>query len=268
MGYTHYMSNIHPCMGLADDAIRIVDQAREEGLSICGPHGYDDPIITPARIALNGSADRDEDYETFVIEERNPNVKYHPNDFCKTARQPYDAVCTAILIAATTHGDEVGSDGSLTDWIDSGGVSLYERAIAPLTARQVLTIIDMIGDGMAGSGPNADSLARCSETVRTVASAFSNPRKVDIDADRDAMLGIEPDSIIKFLYEYETDGERWKRRSQYVIARFVTARKLDNGNIMLTTRPIRGDVTSEWLTSHISTSYSDDTPIVRVIAGV
>lgn len=122
MGYTHYFSGLQCTEELADfarTAIALSDVA------ICGPSGSGTAVICKDHILLNGSAERDEDYESFVL----PGYCY--NSFCKTARRPYDKVVTAILIDAIVikapGWDQICSDGEEVDWAAGGGVALFMR---------------------------------------------------------------------------------------------------------------------------------------------
>ena len=122
MGYTHYFSGLQCTEELADfarTAIALSDVA------ICGPSGSGTAVICKDRILLNGSAERDEDYESFVL----PGYFY--NSFCKTARRPYDKVLTAILIDAivlkVSGWENISSNGTEEDWAKGGGIALFMR---------------------------------------------------------------------------------------------------------------------------------------------
>ena len=79
--------------------------------------------MTDKVISLNGDKDLGEHCEDFVIYRQR---KGDSDDFCKTARMPYDKVVTAILIrAAQLLGDEymdksgrreIRSDGDWEEW--------------------------------------------------------------------------------------------------------------------------------------------------------
>lgn len=91
MGYTHYLRGLQCDAELADFAKAAVALS---DVQICGPTGTGTAVICEDSIKLNGSAERSEDYESFVL----PGIGC--DNFCKTARQPYDKVVTAILIDA------------------------------------------------------------------------------------------------------------------------------------------------------------------------
>ena len=122
MGYTHYFSGLQCNEELADFAKAAVALS---DVQICGPTGTGTAVICEDSIQLNGFAERDEDYESFIL------PGFSDNGFCKTARRPYDKVVTAILIAAiafkTPGWDQICSDGNEVDWVASGGVALFVR---------------------------------------------------------------------------------------------------------------------------------------------
>lgn len=122
MGYTHYFADLKVNAALADFA---KDAVKESGVAICGATGGEKPVINPTSIQLNGSAKKEEDYESFVL----PANGF--GGFCKTARRPYDSVVTAILIDAIVEKvdgwENISSDGDIDDWIESGGVDLFSR---------------------------------------------------------------------------------------------------------------------------------------------
>ena len=122
MGYTHYFSGLQCTEELADFARTAIELS---DVAICGPSGSGTAVICKDHILLNGSAERDEDYESFVL----PGHFY--NSFCKTARRPYDKVVTAILIDAIVlkvfGWENISSNGTEEDWAKGGGVALFMR---------------------------------------------------------------------------------------------------------------------------------------------
>ena len=115
MGYTHYFEKLEPDENLARITRKIVELGN---VAICGGLGEGEPIITKAKIWLNGSAEKGEDFETFLIEKINDkDVSFN---FCKTGMRPYDKVVTAILCSALylhCKGSEtISSDGNYGDW--------------------------------------------------------------------------------------------------------------------------------------------------------
>lgn len=137
MGYTHYFPGLKTNEIFAEGVRDIVAAAEELGIKVCGADGYGEPIVTGDLIALNGDAESGLDYESFVIDGEDGF------SFCKTARRPYDAVVTAILICAIVgefDGCEgIATDGGWDDWVSPGrhdgtgesrpnGFEVYERA--------------------------------------------------------------------------------------------------------------------------------------------
>lgn len=162
--YTHYFDNIAVDDLLAERARSIVDYAERDGISIRGGMGDGNPEITETHILLNGDASKGEDYESFHIGAGSMSI----DRFCKTARQPYDAVVTAILIAyVVSHRaySKVSSDGRFADWVNGGGVSLYEHAVKPLTSYQAHRLHQMLGDSPY-SLVDYGKLDECSEVVK------------------------------------------------------------------------------------------------------
>lgn len=103
------------------------------GISIKGPDGEGEPILTENTIALNGDEDEEDAHETFDLCR---NAKKN-GGCCKTGYKTYDIVVTAILIrAAQLLGPEYmdgGGRGEISsdtewdeeEWLD--GRSLVER---------------------------------------------------------------------------------------------------------------------------------------------
>lgn len=181
MGYTHYFDNVKCSAALADRADSIIRFAEDNGLSICGPLGEGEPIIQDDIIALNGDLSREEDYESFVIREESD----YGSGFCKTGQRPYDAVVCAVLISYLAlpgnielSDDELfGSDGSMTDWIESGGVWTYEQAVKPLTIDEASRLLELLNGGFATGykpqRPSPHALTSCSDAVKlAVESAY------------------------------------------------------------------------------------------------
>lgn len=122
MGYTHYLRGLQCDAELADFAKAAVALS---DVQICGPTGTGTVVICEDSIQLNGSAENGEDYESFIL----PGLGC--NSFCKTAREPYDKVVTAILIDAivlkVSGWENISSDGTEEDWAKGGGVALFMK---------------------------------------------------------------------------------------------------------------------------------------------
>lgn len=133
MGYTHYFRGLSCTKGLVDFAENAISMSE---VSIKGPGGDETPDLIRAgallKIGLNGDAELDQDFESFVI----PGESY-----CKTGRRPYDKVVTAILIAAIAYRapgwEHIGSDGNASDWDESGGIDLFIEVYKKMHGRKV-----------------------------------------------------------------------------------------------------------------------------------
>ena len=120
MGYTHYWNFRKEIKEIenGDEKFKAAIALFKEGLKqlpdlkLGDGIGKGEPIINDECLCFNGSAELDEDYETFHI---GLNMEIMDLDnFCKTARQPYDvAVCLALLCFKKVFGDdfEYRSDG-------------------------------------------------------------------------------------------------------------------------------------------------------------
>jgi len=128
MGYTHYYTtknrelNEDKFILFTAQVRKIANVATHQGIFM--QRDYDDDrgmIIGSHKVWFNGRGD--EGHETFVL-------TTHCNEFCKTARKPYDTMVTATLIAfKLMFGDRVAvrSDGDNSDW--KAGKELFEKAI-------------------------------------------------------------------------------------------------------------------------------------------
>lgn len=141
MGYTHYFRGLRATAEVIADAGRLIAAS---AVTICGPNGQGIPSLTEEQgIRLNGDKAVGESYETFHL--RGTDMPRYPSmtDFCKTEKQPYDEVVTAILIAAAVREFEsrtgvVKSDGRWDNW--TAGLQLYEQAIRALSEEEKLAL--------------------------------------------------------------------------------------------------------------------------------
>ena len=87
--------------------------------------GKGQPEITEEIIRFNGDASQSMDYETFVFKFK----EEEQNDFCKTARKPYDMfVCLCLIsLANNLEGFTFSSDGDEEDW--EPAFKFYEQHI-------------------------------------------------------------------------------------------------------------------------------------------
>lgn len=145
MGYTNYHRGAVATPEIAEDARKIVATAQSEGIDLYGPDGTGEPVITATEIAFNGDASQDLDYETFGLYSEGHELHGHPlTGFTKTARMPYDAAVVAVLISAHLR---TGSGASCDNVADSeevrSGISLFEKAVRPLTNDERKSIEEM-----------------------------------------------------------------------------------------------------------------------------
>lgn len=129
MGFTRYWSGDY---SITPDLVKDVKAIiRNSNVSIKGPVGVDQAIITTEKIQFNGSKSLDEDYETFTLALTDEDWK-----FCKTRRMPYDEVVTAVLLRVTHYNPEFSSevDG---DWANDckPGRELYELTFGETPAK-------------------------------------------------------------------------------------------------------------------------------------
>lgn len=118
----------------ADMARQIFDTAKRQGILLADKYGetLNGETVDNGEVSFNGYAD--DAYETFAWYRECPPTqewmdknRYH--DFCKTNKNNYDTVVTAILVAVKkAYGDavEIFSDGAPSEWED--GLRLFEEA--------------------------------------------------------------------------------------------------------------------------------------------
>jgi hypothetical protein len=140
-GYTHYweLKNTDAATPFTPEewkkvvnaAKKIIRKAEADDIAIRGPLGEGKPSLTPKKITLNGDAEKDEDFETFTLE--NKAKKFN---FCKTGRRPYDVVVTSILAAAAA----IQPNAIILD--SDGGDSVFSPAkvykVASVEAQELL----------------------------------------------------------------------------------------------------------------------------------
>ena len=139
MGYTHYWYRKldmpvtdEQWAGIVTDFNAMLNLVDEQGTPI--QFEYNNPAppeISNERIRFNGKGD--DGHETMCLE-RNPvptriSESRTVFDFCKTARKPYDALVTGLLIAAEANAPDawaISSDGWLEEW--EPGFELFTKA--------------------------------------------------------------------------------------------------------------------------------------------
>lgn len=142
MGYTHYWTY----KPTPQDTLKFKNVLREvqqlkrnlpENSTTAGGHykeypitlrngdgkGY--PVIDEKEIRFNGDGNKGLDHETFLFEFK----QEEQNDFCKTARKPYDMfVCLCLISLANNLSDfSYSSDGDEDDW--QPAIDFYEQHI-------------------------------------------------------------------------------------------------------------------------------------------
>lgn len=140
MTLTHYFPGARVTEQVIADVTDIIVLS---DVSIVGPDGTGDPITDLDQgIMLNGEQIFDEHCETLHLLGRDrtyEDVSY----FCKTEGKPYDEVVIASLVSLHVRtGLPLRSDAAWEDW--AMGVSLFERAVRPLTGDERLGLEMMI----------------------------------------------------------------------------------------------------------------------------
>jgi hypothetical protein len=64
--------------------------------TICGPYGFDEPIIRSDFVAFNGNRETENECEAFIVDAR--MLKHRHFFWCKTWGNPYDLLVTASLV--------------------------------------------------------------------------------------------------------------------------------------------------------------------------
>lgn len=144
MGYTNYFkgkkSTDAKFMEFSDACKKLHDSLPEKSESaggyyndmpivIKGGNGEGEPIFNNDMVCFNGDDSTDMSHETFRIEKKGTN------DFCKTARKPYDLLVVACLIAAWQilnykfSSDGFSSDGTCEDLIPA--MKYYNEVMQP-----------------------------------------------------------------------------------------------------------------------------------------
>lgn len=102
MGYTRYWERTDKpiTQEFVDEVKRIIEDATQKGITICGWDGTGEPTVTLTEISFNGKAPH-MDCETMFISNDETEIGY---GFCKTARMPYDYVVKRVLIEAEKEG--------------------------------------------------------------------------------------------------------------------------------------------------------------------
>lgn len=143
MGYTHYwkfdpnkVSNTEDLRKRFKRAstqikkfVDFMNTDKSEVYKICGGLGEGKPIFNESEVWFNGDRSQGLDHETFGVHWSRPTYHGKWNDFCKTARKPYDVtVCFALLTFAEIFPEafEFSSDGTMADEEWQRACDLYE----------------------------------------------------------------------------------------------------------------------------------------------
>jgi len=114
MGYTHYWTPKEVSKEQFAEFLSVCKKLRKnlsKDILIKGWDGTGRPQFDQKGVGFNGDATEDLDHETFLI------TPEPTDNFCKTARKPYDLLVSACLIAAyEILKYDVSSDGKMTDW--------------------------------------------------------------------------------------------------------------------------------------------------------
>lgn len=142
MGYTHYWNfepnkvqdteDLRKRFKRASNSIKrfvkFINANKSDVYKICGGIGEGKPIINESEIWFNGDASQEFDHETFSLHWNRPTYHGKWNDFCKTARKPYDlCVCFSLLTFSEIFPEafDFSSDGTLLDKEWQNAVEMY-----------------------------------------------------------------------------------------------------------------------------------------------
>ena len=116
MGYTHYFKTVKEpttkqWRNIQKACKELLYPAFDNGILWQGHDTSYRPLIIDSLIAFNGVGDNA--HEDFVLN------RCLSNEFCKTARKPYDKYVVAVLLIAKFYAPEcfeVSTDGGVDDW--------------------------------------------------------------------------------------------------------------------------------------------------------
>jgi len=121
-GYTHYWKvkrdfTPQEWSKIKAEAHRLIDAAKADGITIKGGDGTSAPEISDKEIWINGDDKGDKSHETFTLS------KSKDDNFCKTARKPYDAYVVSLLAFAKKIAPDAISVSS------NGGPSAIQKVL-------------------------------------------------------------------------------------------------------------------------------------------
>lgn len=116
MGYTHYW-RMDKALKIAPLQKALIQEVLDDNKSILkGWDGVGAVEFNAKQLAFNGDATKGEDHESFVVD-----FGKKKDDFCKTARKPYDlAVCKILLVLSLSEGFNFHSDGACDGKLEDG----------------------------------------------------------------------------------------------------------------------------------------------------
>lgn len=142
MGYTHYWNqkrNFTPAewRAITADTRAVLDNPSLGIDLLYEDDSNEPPLVDDDVIRFNGRLD--DGHETFILERKrrakwdyedaDEYKRYGAFEFCKTARKPYGAVVTAVLLIArhvAPGAIKLSSDGDNTDW--ARGLAMAQAA--------------------------------------------------------------------------------------------------------------------------------------------
>ena len=137
MGYTHYWTfnraalspaELEKGFALAAKEIRSLKQYLPKEIKIRNGLGIDQAVIEDDEIWFNGDNRHDLSHETFHVKIGDSLDPALTEDFCKTARKPYDILVCCALISLKRHlpgAFSFTSDGDRSDWATA--IKFYDR---------------------------------------------------------------------------------------------------------------------------------------------
>lgn len=114
--------------------------------TICGPHGFDQPLLRPDFVAFNGSRASENHCERFLIDVRHLARRHFYE--CKTWGNPYDLLITAALIRFYHYFPQIAIYcGGGVEGLDAG-TALCEKAFGcgsnPLRSPSYCRFVDSV----------------------------------------------------------------------------------------------------------------------------
>lgn len=113
----------------------------QQPITLRGGDGYGEPTFDKKLIIFNGDGETKDDlsHETFMF---NFDSSFEQNNFCKTARKPYDFMACVCLLSFLNRIDDfrLSTDGDEDDW--KPAVDFYEQNIGKLNPDKVRKVFE------------------------------------------------------------------------------------------------------------------------------